>query len=98
MQLQENYEQIQSLNAEVLAVFREEKLGVDGLIKSREKSGSEFPLLLDLGAERTAAYSQSGFHTYVIDRQGKILAILEGTVMKRATVEGVLEALQADPS
>ena len=93
-QLQENYEEIVDKNAEVIAVFREEAEGVAGLEKSREKTSATFPLVLDSGSEQTGAYSQSGFHTYVINPDGKIVAVIKGNLMKRASAEAVLAALR----
>ena len=96
VELQKNYDQLQELNAEVLAVFREEKSGEEGLAKSRDNTKATYPLLMDLNAEQTAAYSQGGFHTYVINPNGEVVKIIEGSLMKRASVEEILDALKGD--
>ena len=95
VELQKHYEQLQGLNAEVVAVFREEASGVEGLEKSRENTKVAFPLLLDANAEHTSAYSQGGFHTYVINPSGEIVAVIEGSLMKRASAEAIIDALQS---
>ena len=92
--LHESYEQFQDLNCEVIVVFREEADGADGLAQSREKSGAEFPLLLDPQSEATAAYSQEGFNTYIIDSEGIVRAVLTGTKEIRPGPEEILAELE----
>lgn len=92
--LQENYEDISKAGGEVIVVFREERDGVEGLMKSKKVAGAEFPLLLDLGAKNTADYSTSGFTTYIIDQEGKVKKILAGTKPKRPKAEAIIAALK----
>lgn len=94
VELQKHYGQIKKLDAEIVAVFREEKLGVDGLKRSRNAAKTEFTLLTDLGAKATSAYSQDNFTTYVIDKKGVIQAILPGTLTKRISADEILRELK----
>lgn len=93
VELQENYPAIQEQDAEVIVVFREDEDGVEGLEKSRDHAGAEFPLLSDLGAESSSAYSGTGFQTYVIDKAGVIRAVLDGTLRDRPMADEILSQL-----
>ena len=66
----------------MIAVFREEKDGPAGAKKASTKSGFA-PILIDTPADKTKAYSQDGFVTYLIGKDGTILAEHAGTKMKR---------------
>ncbi len=77
----------------MLAVHREESEGVKGLQKTLEKTQVRFPVLLDPGAKLTARYSTTGFTTYVVDKQGKIRAVLEGTKTNRPTADSIFKEL-----
>lgn len=57
---------------------------------ARESTKAEFPFVMDLGAEQTAAYSVDGFSTYVIGKKGNVEAQLTGTKMVRPSAEDVL--------
>lgn len=92
VQLQENYAAIQEQGAEVVVVFREDEEGVAGLQKCRDHADAEFPLLSDLGAETSDVYSR--FYTYVIDRDGVIRAILDGTLRERPMADAILSELK----
>jgi hypothetical protein len=85
------------LNTEIVAVFREEKDGVEGLKKAREKTKAAYPFVLDMDAEKTGAYSTEGFSTYIITA-GKVDEELNGTKMIRPNAEKILEALKASRS
>ena len=63
--------------------------------KARDKSKATYPFLMDLGAEHTSAYSAKGFATYIIAKDGTLVADLAGTKMRRPSVETVLEKLDA---
>ncbi len=76
-----------------MAVFREEK-DEDGISKTLTKSNATFPLVVDTPAAATAAYSTEGFHTYIIDPAGKVIADLPGTKMKRPSPKKILAALK----
>lgn len=92
-QLHRSYGEFEKLNTEIVAVFREEKDGVEGLRKSRASSKAEFPFGLDTDAEATAAYSHDGFNTYIVDTQGTLRATLKGTKMVRPSAEEILKKL-----
>jgi len=94
VQLQQQYHEFQSAGCEIIAVFREEKDGKDGLKKSLERTRAEYPLLLDTPPEATKSYSPDGFHTYIIDPAGVVRVDLPGTKMKRPDAEEILAALQ----
>ena len=94
MKLQEKYSEFKKQGVEVVCVFREEKDGAEGIKKARTKSGAVFPILLDPGAIETSRYSRGdSFSTYVITKDGKIGAVLEGTKGKRPNADEVLGEL-----
>ena len=95
MQLQGDYAKFKALETEIVCVLREEKDGVEGAARMAEKTGAEFPILLDLGNKKTAGYSADGFHTYVIDKKGVIRKDLSGVKVKRPTSETILKELTA---
>ena len=80
-------------DAEIIIVFREEKDGPDGLLKSQQISGAKFPLLLDLDKKSSGDYSTTGFTTYIIGKNGNVKEILAGTKPKRPKSEAILKAL-----
>ena len=92
--LSNHYEDISKAGGEVIVVFREEREGVEGLIKSQKTANAEFPLLLDLGAKETADYSTTGFTTYIIGKDGTVETILAGKKTKRPSAEAILEAVK----
>lgn len=92
--LQKHYGEIKDAGAELLVVFREEATGADGLKKIRDKTKATMPFALDLEAEKTGAYSPEGFDTYVIDEQGKIITVLEGTKPDRPMGDEILKVLR----
>jgi peroxiredoxin len=94
VKLQEKYSEFKKQGAEVISVFREEKDGAEGIKKARAKTGAAFPILLDPGSAETARYSRGdSFSTYIIARDGKIEAVLEGVKVKRPTAEEILGEL-----
>ncbi|MEM7316875.1 MAG: redoxin domain-containing protein [Planctomycetota bacterium] len=94
-QLQKSYAEFNKMDTEIVAVFREEADGVEGLQKSISKTRATYPMLLDLKKQRTAAYSDTGFATYIVDKQGKIAAILPGTKRQRPGPKAILAKLKA---
>ncbi|MBA2117301.1 peroxiredoxin family protein [Bremerella alba] len=92
--LQKNYDAIKDHGAELLIVWREEATGSDGLKTIRERTNATMPFALDLEAEKTGDYSPEGFDTYVIDEEGKIAAVLDGTKKKRAMSDLIIESLK----
>ena len=89
MQLNQKKAEFEKLGVKLVAVFREEKLGAEGAMKATKKSGFS-PILLDTPVKVTAAYSQEGFKTYLIDAEGVIKTEISGTKAKRPTVEDIL--------
>lgn len=75
--------------------MREEDKGAEGIATSIEKSGAQFPLLLDVGEKQTSMYSGGAFNTYLISPDGVIREHLDGTKVERPTGEAILGALQA---
>lgn len=100
VQLQKHASKFEELNAEVIVVFREEQSGTDGLQKIKAGTKTEFTLGLDLNKKSSAAYSaeKSAFDNYVIDTKGIVRSKLDGTKLRRATAEKLIEALKAIPS
>jgi peroxiredoxin len=92
--LQADYTKFEALNTEILCILREEKEGIKGAAKMAKKTGAEFPILLDLGSVNTAGYSVSGFHTYLIDKDGVIRKDLAGTKAERPTSAPILKELK----
>ncbi len=84
------------MNVEVIAVFREERQGVEGLEKMKKSSKTNFTMALDTGKKQTAIYSPGRlvFDNYVIDSNGKIAAIIPGDLRKRAKSEELLKVLK----
>lgn len=96
VQLQKHADDISKLNADVYVVFREEKEGVAGLKKIKERTKTSFHLLTDLNKENSAAYSAKPrtFDNYVISRDGNVAAIISGTLRTRATAEQIVRHLK----
>jgi peroxiredoxin len=96
VELQKRADEFEELDAELIFVFREEKEGVDGLEKIRDKYKTKFTLALDLDKKSSGAYSpeQRTFDNYVVDKQGQIAAIIPGTLTKRATADALIKVLK----
>ncbi len=97
VELKKNNDKFADRGVEVIAVFREEKQGLEGLQKTKDKTGVPFTLALDLGAEHTAAYSPGKwvFNSYVVDSSGTVRAIVEGDLRNRAKSEQLLNAIES---
>lgn len=95
-ELNEHAEKFEEMGVEVIAVFREEAKGVEGLQIIKERTGVNFTLCLDTGAENTSRYSpgRGKFDNYVIDKEGNIAAIIDGNLRKRAKSEKLFEILE----
>ena len=91
VQLQERYDDFKQLDTELVSISREEKLGVEGLGRIRERQGVKFVLLTDYQNKQTPSYSQGAFLTYIIDKQGIIRAVLPGTTHDRPPGQVILE-------
>lgn len=83
-------------DAQVLMIFRETDRGRALLLElAREYDlGEVVHLALDPGAQQTARWSPSGFHTYLIDHDGIVRAVLQGATTDRPTGAEVLAALE----
>jgi peroxiredoxin len=92
-QLQKDYAKFKEYDAEIVCVFREEELGAEGLKRSKAKCKAEFPLVSDWKKKTTGPYSPEGFATYVIDREGVIRTVLNGTKSRRPTSAAMLKKL-----
>ena len=97
VELQKHAETFQRLNTEVVFVFREESLGVDGLKKMKVKHKTTFTLALDNQKKKSASYSpqRMTFDNYVIRSNGVIEKIIPGSLRKRADPDVLIDALKA---
>ncbi|QDT66979.1 peroxiredoxin family protein [Calycomorphotria hydatis] len=93
--LQQSYDQIKEAGAEVVVVFREERDGAEGVMKSRRASSATFPMLVDKNAAATPDYSTSGFAAYIVDGDGVIQAILPGTKKNRPDTKKILDSVKS---
>jgi len=93
-ELQKNYDDIKEEGAELLTIFREESEGEEGLKQIRKTTGAKFPFALDLNSEKTKVYSTEGFDTYVINKEGKIAAVIDGTKKDRPMSKQIIQALR----
>ena len=90
VRLQKQKAEFDQMGIQMLCVFREEKKGPEGAQKATKKSGFS-PILLDTPTNLTKAYSQKGFSTYLIGKDGKIKAIISGSKTKRPNAEVIIE-------
>lgn len=81
---------------EVIAVFREEKEGKQGLEKIRKRAGDGFTLALDLNAKKTSRYSpgRMKFDSYIIGKDGRIIGIIDGSLRVRAQSDQIAKILE----
>jgi len=96
VQLQKNADDFKKLNAELIFVFREERLGVEGLEKIKDKVKPTYRLALDFDKKSSSAYSpkKKTFDNYVIDSDGTVRQIIDGTLTVRATAEELIKILE----
>jgi peroxiredoxin len=96
VQLQGQADDFKSLDAELIFVFREEADGVDGLRKIKRDHKTTFTLALDPDKKSSRAYSpeKMTFDNYVIDSQGVVRGIVDGTLRDRATAEELIKILK----
>lgn len=92
-ELKKSADRFKEQGVEVIAVFREEAKGVEGLEIIKEKTEVEFTLCLDKDAEKTSRYSpgRRQFAGYVIDKSGVICGFIDGDLRNRAKSEQLLE-------
>ena len=95
-ELEKSAEKFAEHNVEVIAVFREEREGVAGLQKIKDKIEADFTLALDTGKENTGKYSpgRREFASYVIDKSGVIQAVISGDLRNRAKSNELLETIK----
>ena len=96
VQLQKQADEFKALNTELIFVFREEKSGVDGLKKIKTGTKTTFTLAVDLDKKSSKAYSSKRmtFDNFVINKNGKVAAVIDGTLRDRATADELLKALK----
>ena len=96
VELKEHAEEFENQNAEIIVIFREEQKGVDGLKLIKKRQKVDFTLALDTGKKSTPEYSPGNrrFDNYVVDKSGKIRAIVDGTLRTRAKAEQLLDTLK----
>lgn len=84
-------------NAEVIAIFREEKTGKKGLEKIKSQTKVDFTLALDLDKKLTPKYSpkRGTFDNYVIGPDGKIVKIIDGSLRVRGKADQIAKILDA---
>ena len=78
-ELQKNgAQQFKELGVEVVAVFREEREGIAGLKKIKNRTKVNFTLALDTPANATKAYSngRKEFDNYLVDGTGVIRGVI----------------------
>ena len=90
-------QQFEEMGVKVVAVFREEKQGLDGLKRIKANTKTDFTLALDTPTKATKAYSngRKEFDNYVIDKNGVVQGIVDGTVKSRARAEQLLKMVAA---
>ena len=96
VELQKHTETFQRLNAELVFVFREESLGVNGLKKIKAKHSTTYTLALDNQKKTSASYSPEAmtFDNYVINSDGVVVKIIPGSLRKRADADVLIDALR----
>jgi peroxiredoxin len=96
VQLQEYAKDFKALNAEMLFVFREESEGVEGLEKIKKKQKTTYRLSVDLDKKSSKAYSpkKMTFDNFVVDSNGIVRGIIDGTLRDRATAEELMKVLK----
>ena len=100
-ELQKHAEDFEKLNAELIFVFREERGGVEALKKIQKRFDTKYILASDLNKESSKLYStrRMTFDNFVIDQEGNVVSIIDGTLRDRATAEElvkILKKLEAD--
>lgn len=89
--------QFEELGVEVVAVFREEKAGLDGLKKIKARTKVDFTLALDTPATATKAYSNGRreFDNYLVDKDGVIQGVIDGSLKSRAQAEQLVTMIKS---
>ena len=78
-------------------MFREESLGVNGLKRIRSKLATTYKLALDDQKKSSAVYSPKSmtFDNYLIDSDGVVRNNIAGSLLKRAGVDALVNALKS---
>ena len=89
--------EFEEMGVEVVAVFREEREGLAGLKKIKAKTKVPFTLALDTPAKATKAYSngRKEFDNYVVDKNGVIRGIIDGSLKSRAKSDKLIEIVKS---
>lgn len=97
VELQKHASDFAKLDAELIFVFREEKEGVEGLKKIKDKHKATYTLALDYEKKSSKSYSigKMTFDNYVIDKSGIVRKAIDGTLRERATSDALLEELKS---
>ncbi len=96
VELQKHADEFKKLNAELIFVFREESDGIDGLQKIQDRHPTGFTLAIDPEKKSTKAYSpkRMTFDNFVIDSEGTVRGIIDGTLRDRATAKELIKVLK----
>jgi len=95
-ELKKSEDKFKELGVEIIAIFREDEKGVEGLEIIKEKAKVGFTLAFDKGKKQTGSYSpgRREFSNYVIGPDGKVAAIIEGDLRNRAKSKQLFEELE----
>lgn len=95
LELKRNVAKLESADARVVIVFREEAKGIDGLKIIKDRAKVDFTFALDNDKLQTAAYSQGDkeYSTYVIGKNGRIKGVIKGDTKNRAKSQRILDTI-----
>ena len=95
LELKRNIAKLESANARVVVVFREEAKGIDGLKIIKDRAKVDFTFALDNDKLQTAAYSSGDkeYSTYVIGKNGRIRGVMKGDTKNRAKSQRILDTI-----
>jgi peroxiredoxin len=96
VELNKHADEFKALNTELLFVFREEAKGVEGLKMIQDKHDTGFTLAVDPEKKSTKVYSSGKmeFDNFVIDANGVVRGIIDGTLRERATAAELTRILK----
>ena len=97
VELQKHSETFNDLNAELVFVFREESLAVNGLERIGSKLATNYKLVLDNQKKSSACYSPKPmkFDNCMIDSDGVVRNNIAGSLLKRAGADALVNALKS---
>lgn len=90
--LQKSYPKMKELGAELVVVYREDDAA--GVKKAIANAKAEFPMVVDQNKKQTGSYSPVGYDVYVVDKEGVVRAVLEGTKAARPSAKDILAELE----